>query len=655
MFHAARRYLPSKASLAAAVANRTSAITETGRALLPKAQEDLRRAQEALADIHIEVPDTTTWALLGTTFNLLNATTGPGLLALPLAFARCGWFLGTLILISVFALNHVSLLFLLKSCLQTREHSYIGLSMRAGPEMAALVDWASLAFFFGSCVSYLVIIGDTFGQFTERLGSGHFYAGDEAQHFSTLALLGLGAFTAACLAPLSTLRSMDSLQITSGVAMVCILYAAAIIVIAPGTGAEQGIAAEQGGIPAVAKVAAADAGAPRAFAVSSQTLLSLPTMTFCFASQSLFPPALETLHQPATYDHMHTVVWSTMGLTLLIHLCVALGGYLRFGALVTPNVLDSLPQNAWVSTAQAAIVLAFAFTFPMMIFLCRMHIQSILARNSAAANSFAAIADRWRAVATSVESGSAPVGEAADQHTLVSLLLVAASLLAAVLFPNIDALFGLLGGTTAVVISFVAPAVVWERFVGYMYPWQHPRRVFCKVLIGFAALVAALSLPGLLVDILGDLHATAWWVPVSSDAGMSSWSGGLDVQLPPVGANPKGSAVATERASGVAKAATAAVGAALSKHLAKLGTKAFGPLLNNRSSAQRAHETHSEARGRSGAGAGGAHGGTASAANRTVVANAPAASTPAAARVPHENHHDSGHASTAAAHRPKAR
>ena len=31
--------------------------------------------------------------------------------------------------------------------------------------------------------------------------------------------------------------------------------------------------------------------------------------------QSLFPPALETLHQPATYHHLHTVVDSTMAVT----------------------------------------------------------------------------------------------------------------------------------------------------------------------------------------------------------------------------------------------------------------------------------------------------------------------------------------------------
>ena len=41
-------------------------------------------------------------------------------------------------------------------------------------------------------------------------------------------------------------------------------------------------------------------------------LLVLPTMAFCFASQSLFPPALETLHQPSTYHHLHSVVDVTM-------------------------------------------------------------------------------------------------------------------------------------------------------------------------------------------------------------------------------------------------------------------------------------------------------------------------------------------------------
>ena len=43
----------------------------------------------------------------------------------------------------------------------------------------------------------------------------------------------LAAFTGGCLLPLSLLRSMDSLQPTSAVAMVCIVYTVAVVVCTP--------------------------------------------------------------------------------------------------------------------------------------------------------------------------------------------------------------------------------------------------------------------------------------------------------------------------------------------------------------------------------------------------------------------------------------
>ena len=515
MFLAARKYMPSKAAVREAAAISDAALRDyatrgdaafreaaaRGKALLP----------ERVVIPHFEKPDTTTVALLGTTFNLLNATTGPGLLALPLAFARCGYVLGSVLLTITFALNHMALSFLLKSCLQTREHSYIGLALRHSPELAALVDYSSLAFFFGSCVSYLVIIGDTFDQFTAAIGgTGPWYVGGELMHFSILGLLMLVVFTVVCLTPLSLLRSMDSLAVTSGVAMICILYAVGVIAIAPGAP----MAAADHSTPAVPSTS------PRAIVLSSQTLLSLPTMAFCFASQPLFPPALESLHQPATYDFMHNVVNVTMALTFVLHLLVALGGYLRYGASVPANVLDALPPGPVVAVARGAIVLAFAFTYPMMIFLCRMHIRSILSRTAASKSRVA----REEAMASHdrVEAGG---GE--ENHELISLLLVGGTLLTAILFPDIDALFGILGGTTAVVIAFIAPALFWERFVGFMLPQRHSRRLLARLLIAFAGLVAALSLPSMLVDLLGDLYATAWWVPVSTSAGLGTWSGGI--------------------------------------------------------------------------------------------------------------------------------
>ena len=79
-------------------------------------------------------------------------------------------------------------------------------------------------------------------------------------------------------------------------------------------------------------------------------------------------PALESLHQPATYAHMTTVVDSTMYITLALHLAVGFGGYLRYGGATPANVLDALPQSAPVAVARVAVVFAFAFTYPMMIF-----------------------------------------------------------------------------------------------------------------------------------------------------------------------------------------------------------------------------------------------------------------------------------------------
>ena len=98
---------------------------------------------------------------------------------------------------------------------------------------------------------------------------------------------------------------------------VCIVYTVAVVVCSPALPVEAAAEAalsrhlseEAGGYPA------GGAGGAQAFQLSSSTLLSLPTMAFCFSSQSLFPPALETLHQPATYHHLHTVVDSTMALT----------------------------------------------------------------------------------------------------------------------------------------------------------------------------------------------------------------------------------------------------------------------------------------------------------------------------------------------------
>lgn len=58
---------------------------------------------------------------------------------------------------------------------------------------------------------------------------------------------------------------------------------------------------------------------------------------------------------------------------------------------------------------------------------------------------------------------------------------------------------------------------------------HHPLLLFHRALIGFAILIAALALPAIVVNVLGDLYVTAWWVPMASASGLSQWSGGLQM------------------------------------------------------------------------------------------------------------------------------
>ena len=96
-----RKLRAAQAELAAAQElgqSRLLAAQELGQSKLTSAVELGQSKLTALKGaLHYEVPDTTLFSLVGTTLNLLNGTTGPGLLALPLAFARCGWLMGTVV------------------------------------------------------------------------------------------------------------------------------------------------------------------------------------------------------------------------------------------------------------------------------------------------------------------------------------------------------------------------------------------------------------------------------------------------------------------------------------------------------------------------------------------------------------------------------
>ena len=106
---------------------------------------------------------TTSWGtLMGTSATLLNGTLGPAMLVLPLAFSRTGLVPGAVFLGLTWIMSYMALLLLLETCSHLQCSSLVELCRRHGPRMSVTADVSVVLYFYGSCISYLILIGGTF-------------------------------------------------------------------------------------------------------------------------------------------------------------------------------------------------------------------------------------------------------------------------------------------------------------------------------------------------------------------------------------------------------------------------------------------------------------------------------------------------------------
>ena len=138
--------------------------------------------------------------------NLCNTIVGSGMLGLPYAFAKTGWLLGTIIsvvcaLFSSFALHTLALCALESP----PPSSFYSVANEVLPSFTTLIDVAVAIKCFGVSTSYLIVMGDLMPEMTEQLGGNAF-----SQSRELWVLIGF-----AIVAPLSCLRSLDSLKFTS--------------------------------------------------------------------------------------------------------------------------------------------------------------------------------------------------------------------------------------------------------------------------------------------------------------------------------------------------------------------------------------------------------------------------------------------------------
>jgi amino acid permease len=147
--------------------------------------------------------DSSSWSCF---FNLANTIVGAGMLGLPYAFAGSGWVVGTVMLV-VCGLATIFALHLLSLCPAKvgKPASFYTVAMKTMPSLTLVIEFFVAVMTFGVGVSYLVVVASLMPDVMDQLGACH-----SAKNRDLWVFLGF-----AIAAPLSCMRTMDSLKFTS--------------------------------------------------------------------------------------------------------------------------------------------------------------------------------------------------------------------------------------------------------------------------------------------------------------------------------------------------------------------------------------------------------------------------------------------------------
>jgi amino acid permease len=165
--------------------------------------------------------DTPKATVASTMATILNNTIGAGLLALPYTFMRSSMVTGALSMVVIALLNGASMVLLARCCELSGAFVYKDQAARAlGPRTGILITAVMAVYTLGSCVSYVVLLGD----FLPQLMHG---ANAPAWLQSRPLLLCFAGV--AVLFPLSLARQLNVLKYTATAALVCILYSGLMV------------------------------------------------------------------------------------------------------------------------------------------------------------------------------------------------------------------------------------------------------------------------------------------------------------------------------------------------------------------------------------------------------------------------------------------
>ena len=299
---------------------------------------------------------------LSSSVNLINNVVGAGLFSMPWCLAQSTVVTGLALFVAVCVLNAYSFVLLARCCTLTGCYSYLEIGRRAfGPRFGVVAQATALLYACGSLISYIVLANNFL------LGSGTGVLALAAQGHSeflvrgeVLARMAVGfAFSALFFLPLSLLRSLDSLKLTSWLALAATLYAGFITVYELAAAPESSLTpAEKAAGRESMRSSVEYAGFPLgAFA-------ALPIINVAFTAHYNAPRYFLELSRRSV-ARFGAVCAAALAVSLLVYASVGVCGYLSFGDLTAGDVLENFADAYPLAVgARGALLVVLASCYP---------------------------------------------------------------------------------------------------------------------------------------------------------------------------------------------------------------------------------------------------------------------------------------------------
>ncbi|KAI0268713.1 amino acid transporter [Gloeopeniophorella convolvens] len=385
--------------------------------------------------------------MLNSIANMANSILGAGIIGLPYAISRAGFFTGMFLLVVLCGVTDWTIRLIVTNAKLSGTNSYIGIMDRCfGSSGRAAVSFFQFSFAFGGMCAFGIIIGDTIPHVVRSIFP-------TLPTIPVLSLLADRQFVIALCTigvsyPLSLYRNIHKLSIASGLALVGMIIIVTSVIF-------------EG--PLVSPLLKGDPS-KRFSIVEPGIFQAIGVISFAFVCHHNSLLIYGSLRTP-TLDRFATVTHVSTAMSLVACSTMAVSGYLVFTDKTQGNILNNFSANdTLINIARFCFGLNMFTTLPLELFVCREVVEQYFFSHEAFSM---------------------------QRHVFFTTVILFASMFVSLITCDLGVMLEITGGVSATALAYIFPAACFLKLSTARGARSTLPAYAC---VAFGALVMVLSL-----------------------------------------------------------------------------------------------------------------------------------------------------------------